>query len=862
MNILITLNYNTVPGEKLFLRNGNTVYEMTYIKDGHWQIELEKLKGKTYSFEVRNDNACLRKEWKEHRVPVYPKGKRLIIKDRWIDCPSDAAFYSGMFKDVIFKRQTATKATKKSGNILISFLNATVKPSQIIAITGSGEKLGNWTKFIPMDDSDFPLWSINIDVCEPIEYKFVVLDKTSKKLLFWEEGENHKLSDIPDKNTVIALYNLTPSFPVFQWKGAGTAIPVFSLRSETGFGTGEFKDIKKMVDWAVSTGQNIIQLLPINDTHITGTWQDSYPYNANSSFALHPQFLNLPDAGVAENKEYKTLQKELNLLDKIDYEKVNREKERLLRKVFEKKGLEILSSNEYNKFYIENKDWLEPYAVFNCLSKKFGTADFSKWGKYAKYSKKIILNYISDNKEETGFYCFEQYLLDQQLKDVVNYAHKFGIVLKGDLPIGISRTSADAWTHPELFNMDSQAGAPPDAFSALGQNWGFPTYNWENMAKDDYAWWKSRLRKMSEYFDCFRIDHILGFFRIWEIPYKNTRGLSGYFNPALPYSSEELKYKGFDMYSGRYSTPILEDWVLYEIFGNLSNEVKEKYIQNGRLVPEVSTQRNVDTLFDEKDEKEKRLKDGFMWLLDDVLFIEDPHHPGYWHPRIAAHYTFAYRALNDYQKQSFNNLYTDFFYHRHNDFWKQSALSKLPSLLESTDMLACGEDLGMIPACVPDTMKELSILSLEIQRMPKDPKVEFANPETYPYMCVCATGTHDTSTLRAWWEEDREASGRYYRNMLGCYGETPYFCEPWICEKIVHSHLNSPAMLTILPLQDWLSISGEVRYPGNPADERINIPSIPHHYWRYRMHITLEALIKEREFNSKMKQMISESHRG
>ena len=356
--------------------------------------------------------------------------------------------------------------------------------------------------------------------------------------------------------------------------------------------------------------------------------------------------------------------------------------------------------------------------------------------------------------------------------------------------------------------MDSQAGAPPDAFAVDGQNWGFPTYNWEKMAEDGYQWWKNRLHKMNEYFDAFRIDHILGFFRIWEIPLKYKTGLMGYFNPALPFSADELRNWGFDVSGGRYITP-----------------------QEG-------------------------------WDETDVLFIEDPRKKGFYHPRISAPLSSrAYFALDEGQKERFNLLYNDFFYHRNDGCWKESAYRKLPALLDATGMLACGEDLGMIPACVPETMADLNILSLEIQRMPKDPKVLFADPATYPYLCVCATGTHDMAPMRAWWEEDRALTDRFYHEMLHHIGDTPYFCEPWVCEQIIFQHMQSPAMFAILPLQDWVSIDGDVRYPGNPADERINVPAIPRYYWRFRMHSTLESLIGNDKLNKQIRNLVLNSGR-
>ena len=594
------------------------------------------------------------------------------------------------------------------------------------------------------------------------------------------EWRLHSLKAAEKREEILDSWSDSPG-----WKGAGTAIPVFALRSEDDFGVGEFLDLKKMVDWAVLTGQTFLQLLPVNDTTMFGTIDDSYPYNANSTFALHPQFINLPAAGVPVDKEYLKLQKQLNSFVKdgrpeTDYVSVNREKRRLLRKAFDANWKSLSRTKAYRNFLAANREWLIPYSRFCALRDEFGTPDFSQWGEFAVYDEARLERWNKSHRSETDFNCFLQFHLDAQFRQVRDYAHSKGVVLKGDLPIGISRTSADAWQFPKLFNMDSQAGAPPDSFSADGQNWGFPTYNWEEMAKDGYAWWKARLRKMSEYFDAFRIDHILGFFRIWQIPVPEKSGLAGYFSPALPYSADELRSWGY---------------------GNRMDR-----------------------------------------------FIEDPHRPGWYHPRIDA--------------KDLGGLYTDFFYRRHNEFWKHNAMDKLSALLGSTNMLACGEDLGMIPACVPEVMQRLNILSLEIQRMPKDPAQTFTDPAHYPYSCVCTTSTHDMSPIRAWWEEDRSLSQRFYNEALGCGGAAPYFCEPWVCRRIVEQHLWSPAMLVILPLQDWLSISPELRYKGNPADERINVPAIPRYHWDYRMHLSLEELLAAKDFNTDVATLVKSSGRN
>jgi len=807
MNVQFSLEYKTTWGERMVLRLGKDRYDMDYSGPGRWSVTVPAAPAKEYGYELWRGEKCLRTEWRSHVLePV--QAETVLIRDRWLDRPGDVPFYSSLFTQSVFHRKPAGKKRTK-GNVTLSFHAAQIRPGQAVAVSGSGALFADWKKVILLDDSCFPLWIITLPVTAPFAYKFLVVDRESLAPVCWEDGPNRLFADVPQAGTHLFVNDATPSFSLQPWKGAGTAIPVFSLRTGESFGIGEFHDIKKLVDWAVATGQNLLQLLPINDTTMTRTWEDSYPYNANSTFALHPQFIHLPDAGVRKDKAYKELQAELNALPQVDYERVNNEKERLLRKCYASRAEELAQSNDYQGFISDNKSWLQPYAVFCCLRDETGTPDFSQWGKMAQYSPRKVSAYAHAHPEAVGFYCFEQYLLDKQLREAVAYAHAHGVVLKGDLPIGISRTSVDAWQYPSLFHLDSQAGAPPDAFAADGQNWGFPTYNWEEMARDGFAWWKARMKKMSLYFDAFRIDHILGFFRIWEIPVPYKSGLMGHFSPALPYSREELAAMGFDLDAPGMTHPAAADWAE-----------------------------------------------------TDVLFIEDPRKKGYFHPRISAPDCRAFDVLAPWQKERYKQMYEDFFYRRHNAFWKESAMAKLPTLVDSTAMLTCGEDLGMIPDCVPEVMRELGLLSLEIQRMPKSLDVEFGDPSRYPYACVCATGTHDTSPLRAWWEEDRAATQRYYNGMLHQGGEAPYYAEPWVCEMILRQHVASPAMLCVLPLQDWLSMDGTLRYGGNPSDERINVPAIPRYYWRYRMHVSLEQLLSDEDFSAHMKTLLSESGRG
>ena len=808
MTVNIQLHYRTSWGESIQLRLGKRRIPMEYSFGGLWQIMLtgrDIHNGDAFTFEIVRDGKVIKREWRHHVFIAPVSQKNIIIRSYWKARPSNSAFYASAFSDVIFRRPDGSSFRHPRhegpslGNVCFRVSAPEVRSDESVGIVGAGSVLGNWNKVHLMSDGQFPWWFITMDIDEPMEYKFVIVDTKTKKIRCWEEGPNHFFAEVPPQDTQLIVADIQPKFPTQPWRGAGVAVPVFSLRTEDSFGVGEFNDLKKLVDWAVKAGQNVIQLLPINDTTMTRSWRDSYPYNAVSSFALHPQFIHLPSAGVRQDASYKAMKAHLESLPSVDYEAVNGAKMELLHKLYESaKGKAVLASQEYQTF-VQDNSWLLPYGVFCVLRDIYGTPDFGQWKQLSTFQPKKVQAFAQQHKEEVDFYCYVQFLLDVQLREAVEYAHLHGVALKGDLPIGVSRSSADAWQFPKLFHMDSQAGAPPDAFAEDGQNWGFPTYNWEEMEKDGYAWWKARMRKMSEYFDAFRIDHILGFFRIWEIPIPHKSGLMGHFSPALPYPEEELRRQGFDPHVG------------------------------------IGT---------------------------DVLFVEDPRRPGWWHPRISGNKTAHYAALSPELQHRYNVLSENFFWFRHNDFWRECAMRKLPALLRSTGMLSCGEDLGMIPGCVPSVMEDLNILSLEIQRMPKDPADAFAHPDRYPYWCVCATGTHDTSPLRAWWEEDRALTQRYYNEMLGCEGDAPYFCEPWVADLILAQHMKSPAMLAILPLQDYLATDGDIRYQGNPADERINIPAIPRHYWRYRMHCTLESLIANDKFNGHIRTLVEAAARN
>ncbi len=661
-----------------------------------------------------------------------------------------------------------------------------------------------------------------------------------------------------------------------NWKAAGVALPVFSLNSKYNFGIGEFADLKTLSDWCHNVGLKMIQILPINDTQTDGSWNDSYPYKAISTKALHPIYLNLSQLGTLydenEKEYFETLQKKLNSNDFVDYPEVMKAKNTFFRKIFTQTWNEVKNKSNYHLFFEKNKEWLIPYAAFSYLRDSFQTCDFSQWGAFSTYDKKKIENLINDidNPHDIEIYYFLQYHLDLQLKDAVGYLHHKGIILKGDIPIGISRYSVEAWTSPELFKLDTQAGAPPDAFAAEGQNWGFPTYNWEMMEKDNYKWWRERLSHMSQYFDAYRIDHILGFFRIWEIPISATQGVLGHFNPALPLSLNDLHNAGLDLDIDRISKPYIRKHLLHHYFGQYTDEVTEKYLIETssdifELKNEVDSQRKImeilSTKSSQQNDKENVIKHGLLNLCAQVLFLKDKDDNNKLHPRIALQYTHSYDELEQYQKDAINKIYDDYFYHRNEALWKKEALKKLPIIISASDMLVCGEDLGMLPACVADVMRELNILSLEVQRMPKNPQDAFVNPAHNPYLSVDTTSTHDTSTLRGWWEENGETTNRFYREMLGHHGGAPFFAEPYICQEIVNQHLHSSSMWVTLPIQDYIAMDGEFRW-NQTQREQINVPANPDNHWCYKMHQSLESLNERQDFNKTLYEMIKASNRN
>ena len=668
----------------------------------------------------------------------------------------------------------------------------------------------------PMSTRDGIIWSCELTVEQAIEYYYTVTwqghEKRSEWILCPHSFDPKDVSD--------------PSMPLLQrdnwmdapedFRVAGTQIPVFSLRTRRSFGVGDFGDLRMMVDWVASSGQRLLQILPINDTTSSHTWGDSYPYSCISVFALHPQYVELGALPALKDetarKHFNHLRQELNALPQIDYERVNAAKLEYLHLFYEQEGTKTLGSAAFKTFFADNEQWLVPYAQYSYLRDTYGIGDFDQWPNHRRWDeadRKPLSNPRNKAFKDVAFHYFVQFLLAQQLSGVHAYARSKGVILKGDIPIGVARHGCDVWQESRYFNLNGQTGAPPDEFATDGQNWGFPTYNWDEMLRDGCKWWERRFRNMARYFDAYRIDHVLGFFRIWEIPEPVKTGLLGQFSPSLALTREEIYNAG------------------------ISAETLKQTVAPIIKKADVST---------------------------DVLFLRDHKNPELFHPRIAAQKTEAFQHLSPQEQQAFNELYEDYFYHRNNQFWYEEAMQKLPKLVKATRMLCCAEDLGMVPACVQWVMNELGMLSLELESMPKEPWVRFGHVERNPRLSVATISSHDTPTLRMWWDEDYERTQDYFNNILHREGPAPHPLPGWLAREIIQHHLDCPSMLCVITLQDWLAIDEHLRNKDANA-ERINIPAVPNHYWRYRMHLNIEDLKNDKQFTEGIREMIVQGNR-
>ena len=893
MDLKFNIDYKTRFGEELVLNIVNEGSEAKYrmiTTDGErWTYKLSLPAQKrqpvlTYYYEVERGGRSVRREWTtiRHTLELTAvHGAHYTVFDRWSDIPEDSYLYSSAFTDCIRGRKLEVlQPSSYRSTVRLVVRAPQLRGDDRLAVIGKGDGLGNWdtAKALLMTEHHFNEWVVDLDAAQladgKMEFKFIALNTKNQQSSVWEAGYNRTIELPQIEQREVVVYNLDQAFfPLYDVRLAGMLVPVFSLRSEGSFGVGDFGDLKKMVDLVGATGQRVLQILPVNDTTTTHSWTDSYPYSCISIFAIHPQYADLRQLPVLTNakqrNDFEALRQQLNALPQIDYEQVNNAKITYLRLLFAQEGSKVLSSKDFKEFLEEAGQWLVPYAQYCVLRDKYGTACFEQWPDHNTWNeadRAALLNARSSQYREASFWYYVQFVLHKQLLDAHQYARKSHVVLKGDIPIGVSRYGCDVWTEPRYFNLNGQAGAPPDDFSVNGQNWGFPTYNWDEMLKDGCQWWIRRFQNMAQYFDAYRIDHVLGFFRIWEISVNAVHGLLGQFQPALGMTREEIESYGLPFHEHQFCEPFIADWVIERVFHERADEVKTKYLDHAhddiwKMKAEYDTQRKVEKAFEGvTEQRELNLRDGLYSLISNVLFVRDHKEEGKYHPRISAQFNFTYEALYDADKASFNRLYNDYFYRRNNQFWYDEAMKKLPVLVQATRMLVCAEDLGMVPDCVSWVMNELRVLSLEIQSMPKDPHVRFGHLSRNPYRSVCTFSTHDMATLRQWWDEDASRTQDYFNSMLYHEGNAPHPLPGWLARDVVSRQLASPSMLCVLSIQDWLAMDERIRLDDADA-ERINIPANPRHYWRYRMHINIENLMADKSFTENIRNLIVQNGR-
>lgn len=901
MKLKLNLNYQTQPGEELCvnIRLADGTYSQYRMQSNNWydwtaSVDVMPAVGTRicYFYTVCRMDTEVRREWNSimHSIDIDVQAHDFYTcHDIWQNMPEDSYLFSSAFTECINRRKhSVMPKLEYRKKIILKVRAPQLHGGEKLYLVGEGGQLGDWRsdRATPMYELESNEWVAILDadtfIDEKLTFKFIIKKDNGDPNIIWEEGSNRYLQMPQLDRREACVYELHRAFfPIKGQKYAGTAVPVFSLRSAGSFGVGDFGDLKLMVDWVEKTGQRLLQILPINDTTLTHTWTDSYPYSCISIFALHPMYADLRQLPQIEDEakaaEMETLRQELNALKQIDYERVNNAKNEYLRLVYEQEGKKVMASDAFKSWFREEQQWLVPYAQYSVLRDKYGTPNYTEWPDHNVWDeedRKTLTSSRTKAYQEVAFYYYQQYVLATQMKDAHEHARRANVVLKGDIPIGVNRYGCDAWMEPRYFNLNGQAGAPPDSFSVNGQNWGFPTYNWDEMLKDDCAWWVRRFSNMAKYFDAYRIDHVLGFFRIWEIPANAVHGLLGQFQPALGLTRSELEQYGLFLSDEQLFEPLITDWILDRWFGEKADYIRETYLEpthyeQYRMKPEFDTQRKVEAWFEahgRRDDEGKLWKedadvrDSLYALISNVLFLHDHKNPELCHPRILAQLAPCYENLWGNDKESFNNLYNDYFYRRNNHFWYLEAMKKLPRLVNATHMLVCAEDLGMVPDCVPWVMDELKILSLEIQSMPKEVNLTFGELSHNPYRSVCTISSHDTATMRMWWDEDETLIQEYYRTRLYRGDEAPHPMPGWLARDIIFRHLCSPSMLCILTLQDWLATDDKLRLADANA-ERINIPANPKHYWRYRMHLNIEDLIESDDFNYSLQGLLKETER-
>ncbi|QUB42334.1 4-alpha-glucanotransferase [Porphyromonas sp. oral taxon 275] len=865
MTLSLTLDYYTRWGESLALQletaQGQSLHPL-HTTDGRlWQLVLELASTSLrYHFVLLgSEGEVLRREAEDHLLELEGKeGSKLCLRSCWRDRPSERMRYSRAIRVLASEPAPSPLVSAEADRPLVTFVveAPALAPTTELCLAGSAAALGGWQPeaALPLQYLGKGRWGLSLDPSlitseagAPSAYKYLLRSALDAPL--WEEG--------PDRQ--LPLADLTAAKPLYLEDGllripleaprlAGCVVPLFSLRSPSDWGVGDMQALHEAIDAVAELDMHALQLLPMNDTTFYRDARDSYPYNAISVDALHPIYLSIERlprlADSALESELREEATRLRALPALDYPAVLQLKERYLRALFAERAAADLTSPSYQDFARRSARWLEAYSYYSLLRDRHPGLPPSAWTGYERYDAERLHSALSTEQAELDYYKWLQYLLDEQLRTVRQHAEERGVFLKGDLPIGVAPHGLDVWLAPEYFHLEESAGAPPDDFAADGQNWGFPTYDWERMQRDGYRWWQQRLEGLEQYFHAFRIDHVLGFFRIWEIPRSQRSGLLGHFHPALPYSLEEWR----GLLPTPYPIELLTAPLLHrsDLEKALGGERLQHFLSSGKLLPTSLSEYYTLSSGEQQAFDEEGLE-LLLPLCTETALIADPYRPGHYHPRISWERSRLWQHWSPELQAAWASLSHEYYYQRHNALFQHTALERLSGLIRHTDMLLCAEDLGMIPATVPAVLQELQIASLELERMPKVLTASgWISPAHFPCHSVATTSTHDMPPLRAWWHSlgaDRQTA--YLQEELGLSPlELAELDEAGIYRAIVEAHLASPAQLALLPLADWTA-TDERLWLQRPEEEQINHPEDPHQYWRYRFPIALSELVSQ-----------------
>ena len=627
----------------------------------------------------------------------------------------------------------------------------------------------------------------------------------------------------------------------------GIVVPVSALRTESSLGIGEFADIPALAAWCADVGLDLIQILPVNDTG----WQAS-PYSAVSAFALHPIYLRIdalpeygqltPEARSQTDGAIAALRAEHGSDEQVRYNAVLDAKDAIIRRIYDDRCGDPEVRDAARGFLHEN-EWVRAYAAYKVLKAENDGASWKEWPDFRDPTPEILETVWADERRQNDlrYHAWVQLRLDEQLRSAAAAAAERGVLLKGDLPILINDDSADAWAQRNYFSTRLRAGAPPDAQSVTGQNWGLPIYDWAELARDDYHWWKNRLIQAARYYAAYRIDHVLGFFRVWSIPADDFTGYLGHFTPCASASRERLHEVGLDNARIRWlAEPHIPGAALAERLGDEMDALADRCLRRIEgediylFAPTIRGERDILSL-----ECSDTARDWLLMQYRDRALIRLEHDtfvPVWSHAACS-----RFDSLSDDERHRFESLVAA-LRQESEELWEAQARRLLGFMRGTTDMLACAEDLGAIPDCVPRVLEDLGILGLRIPRWTRrwdDPGQPFIPPVEYPVLTVCAPSVHDTSTMRGWWREDDDQY-RFWRT-LGFDAPVSETYDAATARRVIEALLRTSSAICVMQIQDLCAlVDGLV--PDDPNEERVNVPgTVDEANWSYRA-VPLESL--------------------